>query len=230
MKLVGLFSGGKDSTYSIYKTIQDGNSVECLVTIFPKSEESMLLHYPNIEITKLQSSSMRIPQIYTEATSNQTDSEIDLLALMLQKAKQDYAIEGLVQGGILSNFQKNNFQKVCNSLQLELVSPVWQQDQKQYMQTLLDSKFRFIITSVSADGLDESWLGKEITHDELDILEKLSQRYGFNLNFEGGEAETLVIDCPLFSYPVNIVQSKKIWDGYRGRLEILDAVLDYKSV
>ena len=229
MKLAGLFSGGKDSTYSIYKTIQDGNSVECLVTIFPKSDESMLLHYPNIEITKLQSSSMGIPQIYTEATSNQTDTEIDLLALMLEKAKQDYGVEGLVQGGILSNFQKNNFEKVCKSLDLELISPVWQQDQKQYMHTLLDSKFRFIIASVSSDGLDETWLGKEITRMNLGVLEKLSKKHGFNLNFEGGEAETLVIDCPLFSHPIIIEKSKKIWDGYRGRYEILDAKLDYDS-
>ena len=33
----------------------------------------------------------------------------------------------------------------------------------------------------------------------LDDLEKLSVKFGFNLNFEGGEAETFVINCPLFS-------------------------------
>ncbi|KKL70694.1 hypothetical protein LCGC14_2102370, partial [marine sediment metagenome] len=56
-----------------------------------------------------------------------------------------------------------------------------------------------------------------------------SKKYGFNLSFEGGEAETFVTDCPLFSYPIKIVKSKKIWDGYRGRFEILDAELDYRA-
>ena len=39
------------------------------------------------------------------------------------------------------------------------------------------------------------------------------------------KAETLVIDCPLFSYPISIQKSKKIWDGYRGRFEIEEAKL-----
>lgn len=220
MKLAALFSGGKDSTYAIFKTIQDGNSVECLVTISPKSEESMLLHYPNVEITKIQSMSMGIPQIYVESASDDVTNEIDLLREALSQAKEQYDIEGLVHGGILSEFQKKNFEQVCESLNLKLVSPVWNEDQKKYMQKLLDSHFSFILSSVSSDGLDDTWLGKEITKDNLGILEKLSKKHGFNLNFEGGEAETLVINCPLFSYPINIIKSKKIWDGYRGQFEI----------
>ena len=225
MKLAALFSGGKDSTYSIFKTMQTGHSVKCLITISPKSEESMLLHYPNIGITKIQASSMGIPQIYAESSSEKTEFEIELLTKVLTQAKQDYHIEGLVQGGILSEYQKNNFNKICTPLNLKLVSPIWNQDQKQYMQSLLDSSFSFIITSVSAGGLDDTWLGKEITTENLESLEKLSKQYGFNLNFEGGEAETFVIDCPLFSYPISIVKSKKTWDGYRGRLDIENAKL-----
>ena len=226
MKLAALFSGGKDSTYSIYKAKNDGHSIECLVTIVPKSEESMLLHYPNMPITKLLSSSMKIPQVYIESNSNETDFETELLITTLQKVKEDYGIEGIVQGGILSKFQKKNFNKVCEKLNLKLISPVWNQNQKQYMKELLQDNFRFIITSVSADGLDDSWLGKEIDMDNLEKLEQLSEKFGFNLNFEGGEAETLVINCPLFSNPITIVKSQKIWDGYRGRFEIEEAKID----
>ena len=74
MKVAVLFSGGKDSTYSIYKTKLDGNSIECLLTIKPKSEESLLLHYPNVFVTKLQSQLMKIPQIYIESKSDNTTS------------------------------------------------------------------------------------------------------------------------------------------------------------
>lgn len=41
------------------------------------------------------------------------------------------------------------------------------------------------------------------------------------------EAETFVIDCPLYSHPIQINKSEKIWDGYRGVLKIDDANLDY---
>ena len=225
MKVASLFSGGKDSTYSIYKAKQEGHQIRCLITILPLSEESMLLHFPNIEFTKLQSKSMGIPQIYIESRSNETETEVNLIEKILAKAKSEHDLEGLVHGGILSEFQKNIFDRVCSKLNLKLISPLWQKEQIEYMKNLIESNFHFIITSVSADGLDEKWLGKEITIQDLEKLDQLSKKYGFNINFEGGEAETIVTDCPLFSHPIMILKSRKIWDGIRGRFEILDAEL-----
>ena len=229
MKLAALFSGGKDSTYSIYKAIQDGNQIQCLITIRPLSEESMLLHFPNIEITKLQSQSLEIPQLYIESESNETEFEINLLEKILEKAKTEFEIEGLIHGGILSEYQKKIFEKVCSKLKIKLISPLWHKDQIEYMRNLIDSNFHFIITSVSSEGLDDSWLGKEFTANDLDTLVTLSKKFGFNINFEGGEAETTVIACPIFSHPIEIIKSRKFWDGYRGRFEILDAKLDYSA-
>ena len=229
MNIASLFSGGKDSTYSIYKAKQEGHQIRCLITILPLSEESMLLHFPNIELTKLQSKSMGIPQIYIESRSNETETEVNLIEKILAKAKSEYDLEGLVHGGILSEFQKNIFDRVCSKLNLKLISPLWQKEQIEYMKNLIESNFNFIITSVSADGLDEKWLGKEITIQDLEKLDQLSKKYGFNINFEGGEAETIVIDCPLFSHPIMILKSRKIYDGIRGRFEILDAELDYRA-
>ena len=53
----------------------------------------------------------------------------------------------------------------------------------------------------------------------------LQNKFGFNLNFEGGEAETFVTNCPLFKKPLFIQDSRTEWDGYRGRFEILEAKL-----
>jgi len=99
-------------------------------------------------------------------------------------------------------------------------------NKKNYMEELLQSKFKFIITSVTSAGLDETWLGREITRENLGQLVGLSSKYGFNLTFEGGEAETFVIDCPLFYSPIRIMKANKFWDGYRGRFEITEAVLE----
>jgi len=226
MKVAVLFSGGKDSTFSIYKAKIAGHEVVCLVTIFPQSEESELLHYPNIQFTKLQSESMNIPQISIKVDSTNPNSEAATLEEILIQAKEKFAIQGIVHGGILSEFQRKQFEQISQSLGIILISPLWKKNEKEYMENLLESKFHFIPISVTSDGLDESWLGKEITKEDLITLENLSKKYGFNLSFEGGEAETFVTNCPLFSYPIKIVKSKKIWDGYRGRFEILEAKLD----
>jgi len=226
MKVAVLFSGGKDSTYSIYKVKQMGHDVKCLVTVFPKSSNSHLLHFSTIESTELQSRTLEIPQIISTLDSDELKEEMNVLEMLLKKAKQDFQIEGLVHGGISSEFQKKCFEKICEKIDLKIIAPLWKINAKEYMNELIVSNFKFILTSVSSDGLDERWLGKIISAHDMLQLNKLSDKYGFNLNFEGGEAETFVVDCPLYSHPININKSKTIWDGYRGRFEIEDAGLD----
>jgi len=168
---------------------------------------------------------MKLPHLYGSASSNDTKIEVSELESLLMQAKKEFGIEGIVHGGILSEFQKNYFESVCKKLSLKIISPLWRIDQKQYMKKLIESDFKYIITSVSSEGLDDSWLGRVITRNDIDDLEKLAITHGFNLSFEGGEAESLVLNCPLFSMSLKIIKSNKIWDGYRGRFEITDVTL-----
>ena len=229
MKLACLFSGGKDSTYAIHLAKKQGHDVVCLLSIFPKSEESHLLHHPNLKWTKLQSESMKIPQLTIISNSDEIDDELIVMEKLLQNAKEQFQIDGLVHGGIKSKFQKEKFESLCLKLNLVSIAPLWGTDPNDYMNELLDSNFHFMMITVSSDGLDEQWLGKLISKSDIDILNNLSNKFGFNLNFEGGESETFVIDCPLFSTPIKINEYTKNWDGYRGRFEIVDAELNYNA-
>lgn len=229
MRLASLFSGGKDSTFAIYLAQKQGHEVVCLLSVFPKSEESHLLHHPNMNWTNLQSQSMNIPQLTIHSSSDDLDDELTSLGNLLQTAKDQFSIEGLVHGGIKSKFQKEKFETLCSKFNLISIAPLWDAGSSQYMNDLLDSNFDFIMTTVSSDGLNDSWLGKSISKSNVDMLKNLSEKYGFNLTFEGGEAETFVIDCPLFSNSIKIKKYQKTWDGYRGRFEIVDAELNYNA-
>ncbi len=225
MKLASFFSGGKDSVYSINVAKENGHEINCLLTVLSNSEESHLLHHPNLNWTNLQSQSMNIEQLTISSFSDNTDDELDLFEKLIYNAKKKFQIDGIVHGGIKSKFQKNNFEKICQKLDLKLFSPLWEKDPYLYMEELIQKKFEFIISSVSSDGLDEKWLGKNISSNDVHTLKSLSEKFGFNLNFEGGEAETFVVNCPLFTKMIKINQYEKIWDGYRGRFEIVDAEL-----
>ncbi len=229
MKLACLFSGGKDSTYAIHLAQKQGHDIVCLLSIFPKSEESHLLHHPNLRWTKLQSESMNIPQLTIISNSNETSDELIVMEKLLQNAKEQFQIDGLVHGGIKSKFQKEKFETLCLKLNLVSIAPLWETNPKEYMNQLLDSNFHFMMVTVSSDGLDEQWLGKLISKSDIEVLNNLSDKFGFNLNFEGGESETFVINCPLFSNPIKINEFTKNWDGYRGRFEIVDAELNYNA-
>ncbi len=229
MKLASLFTGGKDSIYSIYLAQEQGHDLSCLLTVFAESAESHLLHHPNLSWTRMQAESMGVPQMSARSVSVQTDAEMDVLNGLLHEAKTEFGIQGVVHGGIMSRFQKERFESLCRNHALDLVSPVWGIPPEQYMRSLLDSSIVFIVTAVSSDGLDDSWLGRTISSSDVARLEGLARKFGFNMNFEGGEAETFVTDCPLFSHPIRINRARKIWDGYRGRFEIDDAELNYDA-
>ena len=225
MKLASLFSGGKDSTYAIFLAKKLGHTVDVLLTLYPHSNESHLLHHPNINFTSLQSESMKIPQLTGKIQSNNPKNEFEILNDLIICAKERYSIEGIVHGGILSNYQKENFSEACKNNQLEIHSPLWEKEPESYMKELLYENFEYIISTVSSDGLNNFWLGQTINETNLNELQKLQKKFNFNLNFEGGEAETFVTNCPLFEKPILILNSKTEWDGYRGRFEILEAKL-----
>ena len=85
MKLASLFSGGKDSTFAIYLAQKQEHQVVCLLSVFAKSEESHLLHHPNIQWTKLQSETMKIPQLVINSDSDQTEDELIVLEKIATK-------------------------------------------------------------------------------------------------------------------------------------------------
>ncbi|MDF2736508.1 MAG: putative binding protein [Nitrososphaeraceae archaeon] len=225
MKVGCLFSGGKDSTFSLYLAQQRGLKIKCLLTLIPYSQDSYLFHYPNIWITKIQSQVLQIPIITKKIYSSSIDEEYKELDQLIKKAKDEFHLNGIVHGGISSNFQKNKFSTICEKYGLKLISPLWQVDQYDYMNKLLVNNFTIQIIGVSAMGLEANWLGTNLTPINLKSLILLSKKYGFNISFEGGEAETLVLDCPIFRKRLEIRKSKTKWDGQRGIVEISDIVL-----
>ena len=225
MKVACLFSGGKDSTFSLYLAKDMGLSIECLLTLIPYSPESYLFHYPNTWITSIQSQALEIPIITKKIQSSSLEDEDENLNNLIKIAIKDYQIKGIVHGGISSNFQRNKFYNICKKHSLELISPLWQVNQYEYMNNLLNNNFLVKIVGISAMGLESKWLGINLNSINLQILNHLSKKYGFNLSFEGGEAETLVLDCPIFKKRLKIRKSNTFWDGQRGILEISDIIL-----
>jgi diphthine-ammonia ligase len=114
MKLASFFSGGKDSIFSINIAKEHGHDVNCLLTILSNSEESHLLHHPNLNWTNLQAQSMDIEQLTISSFSDNTNDELDLFEKLIYDAKKKFQIDGIVHGGIKSKFQKNNFEKITN--------------------------------------------------------------------------------------------------------------------
>jgi diphthine-ammonia ligase len=225
LKVASLYSGGKDSTFAILRAKEIGHQVECLISMRPVADDSFLFHYPNNWITRYLADAMQIPIMAFSVTSRNKADEMKVLEEALVQVKSLYGVKGVLYGGIASNYQKQAFEEVCTRQGLAAVAPLWGIESLSYMNELVEYGFHVMIVGVSAMGLDKEWLGRILDKNAMSKLASLSKKYGFNLTFEGGEAETLVIDCPLFHKRLEIKKANTYWDGQRGIFEILEVAL-----
>jgi len=228
MKAAILFSGGKDSTMAALKAKAEGWQVTYLVSMHSQNPHSYMFHVPNIHLTSLLSQAMGIPLIKAETLGKKEEELRDLRKVLIELKKK--GVKALFSGAIASEYQKSRINKICMELGLQSKTPLWHLDPIKYMEEIIELGFKVIVTSVSAEGLDESWLGRKLDHGLLEDLIKLHKKYGLHLAFEGGEAETLVLDCPLFKKRLNIKNSEKIWEGDSGYLVIKEANLEDKNL
>lgn len=214
MRLGVLFSGGKDSTYALFKA-QEKEDVVCLISIVSENEESYMFHTPNIDMTVLQAEAVGLPLVrqYTEGVK---EEELKDLKEVIGKARELYNVEGVVTGAIESVYQAERVQKICHDLDLWCFNPLWLKDQEELLREIVESGFRVIISGIFAYPLDEEWLGKEITQDAIERLVALREKYSISPSGEGGEIETTVLDAPFFEKRVEITDSEKVADKHSG--------------
>lgn len=234
MRVAALFSGGKDGAYAAARAAEAGHTIACIVTVEPPSPASELLHYPCVAVTALQAESMGVPRVARRTASDGTAGQRDAVAAALAEAAELHGAAGAVHGGLRSGYQKRAFGSACAEAGLEPLAPLWAGGgggaagaaaQLSYLRGLLAAGVRFVVAAVAAGGLGAEWLGREVDAAAVGELAALSRRHGLGADFEGGEAETIATDCPLFSRPIEIVRSEARWDGCRGELDIIEARL-----
>ena len=93
------------------------------------------------------------------------------------------------------------------------------------MDEFLNSGIKAIIVGCYAEGLDESWLGRAIDRESVDELKELRDRYGISIMGEGGEYESMTLDSPMHSRPLEVVSKEIEWTRGSGTLRVTSARL-----
>ncbi len=220
--IAALFSGGKDSTLAIHKAVEAGTKPELLITMRPYNKDSYMFHKPNIRYTSLQAKSMGIKHIIWD-----TQGEKELELLDLKQALSSNNVTELITGAIASRYQMERIKTICTDLGIKMISPLWGMDQEKEVEEVA-KMFNAIITKVSAYGFDETFLGARINAAMVEKLKALKEKYRINMSFEGGEAESFVLDAPMFSKRIEITSYHITWDGTVGEYVIDGAKLTEK--
>jgi ABC transporter with metal-binding/Fe-S-binding domain ATP-binding protein len=232
---VGLFSGGKDSSWALYRALEAGLPVERLLTVHPEGE-SYMYHTPATELAALAAESIGIelvdvhPEDFErdaegEDSGARGDRELEPLERALEALRDDLGgLSGVTAGAVESEYQTSRIRGMADRLGAQLFAPLWGEDPRELAEAMLGAGFEIRIVQVAAYGLDESWLGRTLDRESFAELEELNERYGVHVLGEGGEFETFVTDGPHMRRPVEL-EYEQVWEGDRGHLRVTDARL-----
>lgn len=195
-KLVALTSGGKDSNAALFRMWRRNNEISCLLTLRSENKASYMFDSKkSAKDLSWQSEILGMPLIRQE-TKGEKEKELEDLLKGLEKAKKEFDVDGVIAGAIESTYQRDRVDKVAEEVGLKVFTPLWQFDQKQYMNWLIREGFDVKITDVATRGLSKDRKGKILDKKNVEELLKLAEEYRFHPAGEGGEYETKVVGFP----------------------------------
>lgn len=225
-----MISGGKDSCYNMCRCVDDGHEIVALANLYPvkstetSSDEIDSFMYQTVghqaitafadalekPLFRKSISGKPVNQEYDYNKPVDSDEVEDLYQLLVQIKNTGIQFEGISVGAIHSNYQRIRVQNICDRLNLTMLAYLWAADQEKLLQEMIDYGINAVLIKVAVIGLDKSHLGQSLKQVQ-DLLHSLAKKYGINVCGEGGEFETLTLDCPLFKrHRINIDEHEVI--------------------
>ncbi|MGX5819115.1 Dph6-related ATP pyrophosphatase [Chitinophaga lutea] len=199
------WSGGKDSCFALMQAVQQGAHPVALLNVLNENGRISRSHGLSPDILQRQAAAMGLP-LFMVASSWQ-DYETNFTARLTSIARQ-YGAQAAVFGDIDLQPHREWEEKVCAAAGIDAWLPLWQQERKTLASAMIAGGIRTMIVSCNAQ-LGADFLGRYL---DADLMEELEER-GVDVCGENGEYHTVVVDCPLFSAPVELPLMQAVQHG-----------------
>jgi predicted ATP pyrophosphatase (TIGR00289 family) len=207
----------------LHKAIKKGYEIKYLLAIIPDNFDSFMFHKPYLNLLDKQAEMLGLKdKLILVKSKGEKEKELEDLELLLSKVKDK--VKGIVVGGIASNYQGDRIKKICDKFNLKFIAPLLNYQSEDVWKELFKEKFKVILTKIACEGLNKDWIGGIIDKKKFEKLKKLSEKYKFRIDFEGGEAESAVLFMPEFKKEIKIkfnIQSEGKYRHWIDELKIL---------
>ncbi|KAG0256494.1 hypothetical protein BG011_004463 [Mortierella polycephala] len=216
--------GGKDSFYNLMQCVANGHTVIALGNLHPRPQDnkdeldSYMYQTVGHDVIHLYKDCLDLPLYRQEIKGRPIEQGSDYVATaedetedlyeLLHKAKTAHPdLEAVSVGAILSNYQRIRVEHVCERLGLMTLGYLWQRNQEELLYEMAQSGVNAILIKIAAIGLKKQHLGQSIG-DMFPYLCRMNQEYDLHICGEGGEYETITLDCPLFKRRIVVDESE----------------------
>ncbi|KAJ7094639.1 hypothetical protein B0H15DRAFT_969751 [Mycena belliarum] len=230
MRFVALLSGGKDSCYNLLHCELNGHQLVSAASLGPEPGKEELDSYMyqtvgqdaiefvaralDVPLYRRVISGLAVEQGSEYGARNGAsgiagDETEDLYELLRTVKSHHPDIEGVSVGAILSNYQRVRVEHVCRRLSLTPLCYLWQRDQGELMAEMIAAGMEAILIKVAGIGLTAEHLGNTLAQMEPTFI-RLNNLYGAHICGEGGEYETLTLDCPVFKHRIVLTEVETV--------------------
>ena len=189
------WSGGKDSCFALYYAINNGLEPGKLLTMMTDDKISRS-HGLTIEVLKSQAASLNIPLITCPTT---WDNYEENFIYMLKHIKKE-GIHNGVFGDIDIQEHREWVTGVCSKVNMKAFLPLWNRSRKELVEDFINKGFKAIIVAINEKVMGREYLGKVLSEKSVNKFVEI----GIDPSGENGEYHTVVIDGPIFTFPLNI--------------------------
>jgi uncharacterized protein (TIGR00290 family) len=203
MKVVSLFSGGKDSLFAFYKAKEDGLDVRYLLNFIISGKGRFFSHHLGPEFISHQAESIGLPLIKRHAPKG-TSEEVFKDAFF--KLKEE-GVEGGVFGDIYLEDHRSWIHRVCKKIGIETFFPLWMRPTLRLSFEFVESGFEAVVVSVKKELLPKEYVGRVF---DRGFIKELYKR-GLDPCGERGEFHTFVVNGPIFKERITIRNYKVLF-------------------
>lgn len=199
MKVVALLSGGKDSVAAVEVARGHGWEVAAGLVMVPAEDDAWMFHTPNLSVVRGVAMALGIPLVEAPSRSGK-EEEVEDLRSALRRIQAAFQVDGIVSGALASEYQKTRIDRIGHELGLASFAPLWHKDRRTHVETLLAAGYDIRFSRTAADGVENSWAGKQMTTAHVESMARHPSRP--DIAGEGGEYETLVLSAPHYAMRV----------------------------
>jgi uncharacterized protein (TIGR00290 family) len=209
MKAFLNWSGGKDSSFCLYKAQKEGIPVEALVTTMNKTADRISMHGVRRVLLEQQAASIQLPLHTIELGEGPGMLQYEEEISSANKLLRSKGFTHVVSGDLFLEDLKKYREELYAKDKLDCLFPLWKINTSEMLPEFLAAGFKALIVCVNTAFLDKSFCGRLLDESFIKDLPA-----GVDPCGENGEYHSFVFDGPIFMHPVPVTKGEVVYKEY----------------